>query len=99
MTRPACIARSCSIDLRERALARTDAVESRRSMAKALSVSLSAVIKWDQRRVRTGGAAPGRMVGHRKLKLAGDHADWLRRPIHEEPFTLGGLLVALRGAL
>lgn len=89
------MARPLSLDLRERAVARVEAGESRRAVAKSLGVSPSAVIKWSQRAARTGSAAPGRMGGWRKPKIAGAHAAWLRRRIRESDFTLRGLVVEL----
>ena len=89
------MAKPLSMDLRERAVARVDAGESRRSVAKALGVSPSAVIKWTQRAARTGSVAPGQMGGHCKPKIAGAHAAWLRRRIREDDFTLRGLAIEL----
>lgn len=90
------MARPLSLDLRERAVARVAAGESRRAVAKALGVSPSAVVKWSQRVARTGSAAPGRMGGHRRPKIAGADADWLRRRIRSDAFTLRGLVIELR---
>jgi transposase len=71
MTRP------YSMDLRERALARVQAGESVRVVARALSISPSSVVKWSQRFRATGSTAAGKMGGHRGL-LVGEHAAFLR---------------------
>ena len=52
-----------SEDIRERALARADAGETVRSIAKALQISPSCVTKWKNLRRETGGFAPGKLGG------------------------------------
>ena len=52
-----------SVDLRERALARVQAGESVRSVADALSISASSVVKWSQRFRATGSVGVGDMLG------------------------------------
>ena len=81
-----------SMDLRERALARSDVGESNRSIARALDVAPSTVSKWLRRRRETGSVAPGQMGGHCPAKISGAHADWLRSRIRGEAFTLRGLV-------
>ena len=59
------------MDLRERAIARLEAGESVRAVARALSVSPSSVVKWWGRYRRTGSVAPGKVGGHVPPKIAG----------------------------
>jgi transposase len=92
--------RAISIDLRERAMARLDRGETVREVAAALAVAPSSVVKWNQRRRRTGSVAPGKMGGHVPPKIRGEDAAWLRARIAAGPFTLRGLvaeLLATRG--
>ena len=78
-------------DLRERAMARLDAGESIRSIAKTLAISASSVSKWSTRRRETGSLAPGKIGGHKRRVLSGERADWLRARLHAAPFTIRGL--------
>jgi transposase len=89
MTRP------YSEDLRERALARSDAGETDRSIAAALSISPSCLPKWRKLRRETGGLAPGKMNGHKKPTLSGPIAEWLRERIRSAPFTTRQLTAEL----
>lgn len=89
------MARSLSLDLRERAMARLAAGESVRLIAAALSVAPSSVVKWSQRLRATGSAAPGRLGGHVPPKIAGPHRDWLIERAGAGPFTLRGLVAEL----
>lgn len=89
------MARPYSLDLRERALARVQAGESVRVIARALSISASSVVKWSGRFRATGSAAAGKMGGHRPRLLVGDHAGFLRQRIAQGGFTLRGLVAEL----
>ena len=89
------MARPYSMDLRERAIARVQAGESVRSVAGALSISPSSVVKWWQRFRATGSVAPGQMGGHRPRVIAGAHAVWLRVRMAASDFTLRGLVAEL----
>jgi transposase len=89
MTRPH------SQDLRERALARSDAGEADRSIAEALKIAPSCLSKWRKLRRETGGLKPGKMNGHKKRTLAGPVADWLRERIGTAPFTTRQLVTEL----
>jgi putative transposase len=91
------MARPCSMDLRERAMARLDAGESVRVVAAALSVAPSSVVKWSQRRRATGSVAPGQMGGHVPRKIRGEDEAWLLARIASAPFTLRGLVAELAG--
>src|SRR2546430_15426890 len=72
------MARPYSMDLRERAVARVQAGESVRVIARALSISPSSVVKWSQRFRATGSTAAGKMGGHRPRLLVGEHAAFPR---------------------
>jgi putative transposase len=86
MTRP------MSVDLRERALARSEAGETTRAIAAALSISPSCVSKWKKLKRETGSLAPGKMSGHKKRVLSGASAEWLRERARSGPFTLRALV-------
>ncbi len=86
------MAKPYSMDLRERAMARVAAGESARTVAAALKVSISSVIKWTQRQRRTGSVAPGKMGGHRPGLLSGEHKAWVLERVAAGPsVTLRGL--------
>jgi putative transposase len=89
------MAKPYSMDLRERAIARVQAGESVRSVAAALSISPSSVVKWSQRFRATGSVVPGQMGGHRPRAIAGEQAAWLRQRIAGADFTLRGLVAEL----
>ena len=57
------MAKPYSMDLRERAMRRVDAGGSARSVAAALSVAPSTVVKWSQRRRATGAVLRGGSAG------------------------------------
>ncbi len=89
------MAKSLSMDLRDRAMARLDAGETVREVAVALSVAPSSVVKWSQRKRATGSAAPGKMGGHVPRKIRGEPEVWLRARMAEAAFTLRGLVAEL----
>lgn len=89
MTRP------YSEDLRERALARSDAGETDRSIAAALMISPSCLPKWRKLRRDTGALKPGKMNGHKKRTLSGATAEWLRWRMRQAPFTTRQLTAEL----
>lgn len=91
MTRP------YSEDLRERALARSDAGETDRSIAEALKIAPSCLSKWRKLRRDTGELRPGKMNGHKKRTLSGEIADWLRERARAAPFTTRQLVAELVG--
>lgn len=90
MTRP------YSEDLRERALARFDAGESIRSIGAALKISPSCVSKWRRLKAQTGSLDHGKIGGHKKPRLSGEVADWLRERCGSGPFTTRGLTAELQ---
>jgi transposase len=84
-----------SLDLRQRALARKDAGETNREIARALRISPSCISKWTTRKRETGSLAPAQIGGYKRPTLSGDCADWLRARIASGPFTLRGLAAEL----
>ena len=89
------MANAYSMDLRERAMRRVDAGESVRSVAAALTVAPSTVVKWSQRRRATGSVVPGRVGGRRPRLIVGEHETWLRERVARDAFTLRGLVAEL----
>jgi putative transposase len=85
------MAKPLSMDLRERAVSRVESGQSVRAVAAQLGVSPSSVVKWSQRFRRTGSAAPGKMGGYRRPKIAGQWRAWLVDRIRSAEFTLRGL--------
>ena len=89
MTRP------YSIDLRERVVASTAGGRSVRATAVLFGVSVASVVKWSQRKERTGSVAPGKIGGHRKPVLLPER-EWLHQRIAAEPdLTLRAILAEL----
>jgi transposase len=85
-----------SLDLRERAVSRVMAGESVRSVAAALDVSVSSVVKWSQRYRATGSVAPGRAGGRTRPSPLAPHRVWLLERIASgEHVTLRGLQAEL----
>src|SRR6187402_509410 len=91
------MAKPLSMDLRERAVSRVESGHSVRAVAEQLGVSPSSVVKWSQRFRRTVSAAPGKMGGHRRPKIAGPWRTWLKERIRSAEFTLRGLVSELAG--
>lgn len=93
MTRP------YSEDLRERALARSEAGETDRQIAAALLIAPSCLSKWRKLRRETGALKPGKMNGHKKPRLSGATAEWLQERLAAAPFTTRQLVgeLAARG--
>lgn len=89
MTRP------YSEDLRERALARFEAGESIRSIGAALKISPSCVSKWRKLKTQTGSLHHGKIGGHKKPRLSGEVADWLRERCRSGRYTTRGLTAEL----
>lgn len=89
------MARSYSMDLRERVVA---AVErdglSRHQAAARFGVAASSAIKWVRRFRETGSVAPGQVGGHKPRTLRGEHRDWLLERARCD-FTLRGLVAEL----
>ena len=89
------MARPLSNDLRERVVAAVDGGESCRSVAARFNVAVSSVVKWSQRRRRTGSVTPGKMGGHRKPVLD-PYRTFIVERIEQMPhLTLHGLKAEL----
>jgi putative transposase len=87
--------RPLSIDLRERVVAAVESGESCRSVADRFDVAVSSVVKWSQRRRRTGSVAPGKMGGHCKPVLEPHRAFIVARLEQNPHVTLHGLKAEL----
>ena len=81
--------------LRLRAVRFVEDGQSRHAVAERLGVSVSCVIKWLQRFSTTGSVAPGKVGGHRRAKIAGDHRDWVLGQVKSNDVTLHGLAEGL----
>lgn len=79
------MSRPYSDDLRLRAVAAVDGGMSCRRAAKLFSVGVSSVIRWVQRRRRTGGVSPSPIGGSRGTRIAGADRDWLLARIAAKP--------------
>ncbi len=91
------MARSYSLDLRERVVGAFAAGETCRSVAARFDVSVASVVKWSQRYRATGSAAALPRGGNRPYALAGER-EWLLARIAETPdLTLRGLVAELLG--
>ena len=89
------MARPYSLDLRERVVSAFASGESCRSVARKFGVCVSSVVKWSQRKRKTGSAAAYPMGGKRP-RLLEPHCDWLLARIAEKPdLTLYALLAEL----
>lgn len=53
------------------------------------------MVKWLQRFAQTGSVAAGKVGGHRKLKIAGEHRDWVLAQVKVRDVTLHGLAAGL----
>lgn len=93
------MARTYSMDLREKVAAHVDRGHSCQETARVFGVSASFVIKLMDRRRRTGSLAPavrGAPVGRGKL---GPHQDWLMAAVEAEPdVTMPELSARLKAA-
>lgn len=89
------MARTYSMDLRERVVAAVEGGLSRRQAAARFGVSCSVAIEWVKRFRETGSAAPGRRGGRKPRKISGAHRDWMVERCHSGPFTLLGLVAEL----
>ena len=89
------MARPLSNDLRERVVAAVAGGESCRSVAARFEVAMSSVVKWSQRKRRTGSVAPGKIGGHRRPVLEPHRAFILERLEQTSHLTLHGLKAEL----
>jgi transposase len=90
------MARAYSFDLRERVVASVEGGRSCRQTARLFGVSVASVVKWAQRKRRTGSVAASPMGSrNRPLRLAGERA-WLLERIAAKPdLTLRGMQAEL----
>ena len=67
-----------SVDLRERVVAavETDGMSCHRAAAQ-FGVGISTAINWVRRLRETGSVAPGKMGGHKRKSISGEHRAWL----------------------
>ena len=86
------MARPYSLDLRDRVVASIEGGRSCRETARLFGVSVASVVKWSQRKRRTGSAAAMPMGWrNRPLLLAGERAWLLERVAARPDLTLRGL--------
>jgi len=78
------MARPYSEDLRVRVVRRVEAGHSVREVAETFEVSVASVVKWSQRKRRTGSAAAMAM-GNRQLRSLIGQRDWLLARIAAKP--------------
>jgi len=69
------------MELRNRAVRFVEAGQSRHAVAERLGVSVSCVVKWLLRHKATGSVKPGKIGGHVKPKIAGEHRDWVLQQV------------------
>jgi len=74
-----------SMDLRKRAMARLARGESTRTVAAALGVAVSSVVKWSQRQRATGSCAPAKMGGNYPPVLKEVDRAFIRERLAGEP--------------
>ena len=74
--------------LRMRAVRFVEAGHSRHAVAERLGVSVSCVIRWLQRFPQTRSVAPGKVGGHPRAKISGEHCDWVLRQVKSSDVTL-----------
>ncbi len=90
------MARTYSLDLRERMVAAVFGGQSCRVVASTFGVSVASVGKWSQRLRATGSAAAKPAGGRRPRSLAGE-CDWLMARLKAVPdLTLRALVAELR---
>ncbi len=79
------MAKTLSIDLRERLVSAVDGGMTRRSAAKRFGVAASTAIKWVDRWRRTGNVAPQPRGGDRRSERIEAHAEEILALIGETP--------------
>jgi transposase len=92
------MSRPYSLDLRDRVVASVESGRSCRETARLFEVSVASVVKWSQRKRRTGSAAASPMGWrNRPLRLAGERA-WLLDRVSAQPdLTLRAIQAELLG--
>ena len=90
------MARSLSMDLRERVVAAVEGGLSRRRAADRFGVSVSSAIRWLQRSAREGTPAPRRQGGDRRSERIEAYGTVIRAVVAEKPdMTLAELRARL----
>ena len=64
----------------------------------AFGIAVSTAVHWVRRYRATGSVAPGKIGGHKKRVLRGEHAAWLRTRCREREFTISQLVEELLAA-
>lgn len=91
------MARSLSMDLRERLVAAVEGGLSRRRAAERFGVSASSAVRWMQAAARDGTPAPKRQGGDRRSERIEAHGAAIRAAVAEKPdMTLAELRSWLR---
>lgn len=88
------------MEMRLRAVGFVKSGQSRNAVARRLGVSISCIVKWLMRHEATGSVRPGKIGGHVKPKISGEHRDWVLQQIAAGgDITLQGLAdrLAVRG--
>ena len=87
------MSRPYSMDLRKRVVAAVkEEGLSRNAAAARFGVAISTAIHWVKRFEERGNVEADRIGGHKPKKIAGEHAEWLRRRCADKPFKLRGLV-------
>ena len=90
------MSRPYSLDLRDRVVSSVEGGRSCRETARLFEVSVASVVKWSQRKRRTGSAAASPMGRrNRPLRLAGERAWLLERVAAQPDLTLRGIQAEL----
>ncbi len=90
------MARPYSLDLRERVVLSVEAGRSCRETARLFGVSVASVVKWLQRKRRTGSPAAKPMGWRNRPLVLAPERDWLLARVAEKPdLTLRGLQAEL----
>lgn len=90
------MARPYSLDLRERVVASVEGGRSCRETARLFGVSVASVVKWSQRKRRTGSPAAKPMGRRNRPLLLAPERDWLLTRLAASPdVTLRGLQAEL----
>ena len=90
------MSRPYSVDLRDRVVASVEGGRSCRETARLFEVSVASVVKWSQRKRRTGSVAASPMGWrNRPLRLAGERAWLLERVAVQPDLTLRGIQAEL----
>lgn len=88
--------RPYSVDLRERVVASVEGGRSCRETARLFGVSVASVVKWSQRKRRTGSVAASPMGWRNRPLVLAPHRDWVLERVAAKPdLTLRAIQVEL----